>query len=114
MSIKTIVIAKIQTYDSKIKQFSIWFYIATLNKLRPDCEITILGDFNICLKKEKCLSHKGYLNIVDTSSLKQLTTKPTLISLSSSSLIDHILCNTSENISQSGVIEVGISDHFKS
>jgi hypothetical protein len=37
----------------------------------------------------------------------------TLFSLSyCGSLIDHILCNTSETISKSGVIEVGNSDHF--
>ena len=31
----------------------------------------------------------------------------------SSSFIDHILCNTNEKHCQSGVIEIGISDHFK-
>ena len=44
--------------------------------------------------------------------LEQLISKPTRISSSSSSLIDHIVCNTSEKICQSGVIDVGISDHF--
>ena len=45
-------------------------------------------------------------------SLNHLITEPTRISSSSSSIIDHILCNTKEKISQSGVIPVGISDHF--
>ena len=31
----------------------------------------------------------------------------------SSSFIDHILCNTNKKHYHSGVIEIGISDHFK-
>ena len=42
-----------------------------------------------------------------------LNSTSTLFSLAyCGSLTDHILCKTSEKISQSGVIEVGISDHF--
>ena len=42
-----------------------------------------------------------------------LNSTSTLFSLAyCGSLIDHILCNTSEKISKSGVIEVRIGDHF--
>ena len=43
--------------------------------------------------------------------LKQLIVTPTRITVSKSSLLDHILTNTSENIPQSGVIDIGLSDH---
>ena len=46
------------------------------------------------------------------SNLKQLIEEPTRVTSSSSTVIDHIICNNEEKISQSGVIQTGISDHF--
>ena len=43
--------------------------------------------------------------------LKQLIESPTRITEKTSSLLDHILTNVHEKISQSGVIDVGLSDH---
>ena len=43
--------------------------------------------------------------------LSQLIDCPTRITSNTSTLIDHILINTQENISQSGVIDTAISDH---
>ena len=43
--------------------------------------------------------------------LSQLTDCLTRITSNTSTLIDHILTNTQENISQSGVINTAISDH---
>ena len=43
--------------------------------------------------------------------LSQLIDRPTRITCNTSTLIDHILTNTQENISQSGVIDTAISDH---
>ena len=37
--------------------------------------------------------------------------EPTRITCSTSTLLDHILTNSSEKVSQKGVIDVGISDH---
>ena len=85
---------------------------SALNKIEPDYEIVILGDMNICMSNKKSPLFKKYCNILNMFSLVQLITEPTRISSSSSSIIDHILCNTKEKISQSGVITVGISDHF--
>ena len=42
----------------------------------------------------------------------QLIIEHTRVSVLSSSLIDHILCNMKENIIQSGTIPIGLSDHF--
>ena len=44
-------------------------------------------------------------------SLKQIIKHATRTTCSSSTLIDHILTNSREKISQSGVIDIGISDH---
>ena len=44
-------------------------------------------------------------------SLEQIIKHATRTTCSSSTLIDHILTNSSEKISQSGVIDMGISEH---
>ena len=43
--------------------------------------------------------------------LSQLIDCPARVTSNKSTLIDHILTNTQENISQSGVIDPAISDH---
>ena len=44
--------------------------------------------------------------------LKLLINTPTRITPNSSTIIDHILCNSSENVIQSGTIPVGLSDNL--
>ena len=83
----------------------------TLNMLDNNNEVFILGDFNICMLKNSRLKDK-YSRLLNSNNYKQLITTPTRESKSSSSLIDHICTNSSEKVSQSGVIESGISDHF--
>ena len=46
------------------------------------------------------------------SQIIQIITDPTRVTSTTESFIDHILCNKKENISQSGVIPLGIIDHF--
>ena len=46
-----------------------------------------------------------------TYSLKKLITCPTRLTYNTSSLIDHILTNSTEKIFQSGIIDSGLSDH---
>ena len=43
--------------------------------------------------------------------LEQIIKHPTCTTCSSSIPIDHILTNSREKVSQSGVIDIGISDH---
>ena len=43
--------------------------------------------------------------------LKQLIRSPTRVAKSSSTLLDHILTNANEMVSQSGVLDIGQSDH---
>ena len=84
---------------------------STMRKLRGDCDTFILGDFNICTLKNYNLRNR-YLKLLDLNSFKQLITSPTRVTKSSSSIIDHICTNSSNKVSQSGVIESGVSDHF--
>ena len=54
---------------------------------------------------------KRYKKFCSMYRLSQLIDCPTRITSNTSTLIDHILTNTQENISQSGVIDTAISDH---
>ena len=92
-----------------------------------DNEIYLLGDFNINLLQNGnyILNRKGmvvcqgtvhtlinkYQELCQTFSLKQLITCPTCVTCNTSSLIDHVLTNSSEKIFQSGIIDCGMSDH---
>ena len=52
-----------------------------------------------------------YQEFCSLHSLKQLVKSPTRITENKSSLLDHVITNCSEKISQSGVIDIGVSDH---
>ena len=58
-----------------------------------------------------CHLFKKYNEFLSSFGLKQLITSPTRITCNTTSLIDHILTNTENKISQSGVIDTGLSDH---
>ena len=61
-------------------------------------------DANIPTKKIKSLYHELY-------QLTLMIDEATRVTMITSSLIDHIVTNTPEKISDSGVIHTGISDH---
>ena len=87
-------------------------------------DLFILGDMNINLYNNgkyildknnndntTCSMVKAYKEFISTFGLKQLIHHPTRITCNTSSLIDHILTNSEDKISQSGIIDVGLSDH---
>ena len=90
-------------------------------------EIYLLGDFNInvfynaknilrnvnkTLTLQNCPNIlKQYREFCNLSNLKQLIESPTRITCSTTTLLDHVLTNCEEKISQSGVIDIGLSDH---
>ena len=84
----------------------------TLSKLRSDCDFLILGDINICLKKNKSRICNDYKKLLRLFGCKQLIESPTRITETCSSLLDHIITNNSEKICQSGVLDIGLSDHL--
>jgi hypothetical protein len=44
--------------------------------------------------------------------LVQIIKEPTRVTETTASVINHILCNNTEKICQSGVLNIGLSDHF--
>ena len=75
-------------------------------------ELFILGDVNCNLFPEASAYKSSYLtNIFDIYGISQLNTAPTRVTPAPKTLID--LCNTNspEKVTNSGVIQLGISDH---
>ena len=54
---------------------------------------------------------KKYLEFCKTFGLKQLIKSPTRVTPNTFTLIDHILPNRNEKITQCGLINIGLSDH---
>jgi len=84
----------------------------TLNKLRPDCEQIVPGDFNISFKSNSSRICKSYKNILDMFNLMRLINDPAPVPPTSSPIIDHVIYSNQDKISQSVVISTGVSDHF--
>ena len=90
-------------------------------------ECYLLGDININLqpKDKEIFRHKpantinkeiphltrSYLEFCFTHSLEQIITRSTRITDQTATLIDRILTNSPDKVSQSGVIDLGISTH---
>ena len=79
-----------------------------------DQEVYILGDLNINLinnQKHTPNGIKRYKEFCSLNGLKQLLTLPTRITKNSMSLLDHVLTNSADRVSQFGVVDTGLSDH---
>ena len=77
-------------------------------------EVYILGDLNINLinsQKHTPNGIKRYKEFCSLHGIEQLLTLPTHITKNSSSLLDHVLTNSADRISQFGIVNVGLSDH---
>ena len=99
----------IETFDKMEKVLS---YLDTEGK-----ELILLGDTNCDFgsKEHGRLTDgnaKLLSNIYNIYSLKQLIEDPTRATCSSSTIIDHIATSCARNIIESGVYEVGMSDHY--
>ena len=77
-------------------------------------EVYIMGDININMENvNPCSSIKTeYIDFCLNIGISQIIKSFTHVTNNSSSLIDHILTNSQDRISQSGVIETTFSDHF--
>ena len=80
-------------------------------------EIILLGDTNCDLtpkQAEKPIDNnsKHMLDLYELFSFKQLVEEPTRVTLTTSSIIDHIATTCARNIVKSGVHEVSMSDHY--
>ena len=77
-------------------------------------EVYILGDLNINLinsQKHTPDGIKQYKEFCSLHGIEQLLTLPIHITKNSSSLLDHVLTNSADRISQFGIVNVGLSDH---
>ena len=90
-------------------------------------ECSLLGDININLqpKDKDIFRHKpantinkeiphlarSNLEFCFTNSLEQIIRRPSRVTDQTATLIDHILTNSSDKVSQSGVIDLGLSNH---
>ena len=73
-------------------------------------EIILMGDFNIDYISQ-CINTK-WLNMIQLFDLSQLVSKPTRVTETSATLIDHVYTNHPENVTECFVSHVSISDHF--
>ena len=76
-------------------------------------EMIVLGDFNcnFNVKKDNISECKQLKLTFKTHHLTQLIKEPTRVTIDSSTLLDLIASNNPRNISKSGVIALGLSDH---
>ena len=89
-------------------------------------ETDIFGDFNVnlCLNDSYILAKKyqsleisvpsdvkSYYELCTYFGLKELIKVAARVTSSSSTIIDHILASFPERVTQSGVIDIGLSDH---
>ena len=77
-------------------------------------EIIILGDTNcdFC-HRDTTPSHILQLReLYDLFDMKQIIKEPTRVTLDSSTLIDHIATTHCNNITESGVLKISLSDHY--
>ena len=74
-------------------------------------EIIVRGDFNVNVMNDTS-STRNWLLTTDSANLTQLVTKPTRVTPTSETLIDHAYTNTPENIIEVSVPILGISDHY--
>ena len=54
---------------------------------------------------------RSYLEFCFTHSFEKTIPRPTRVSDRTATIIDHILTNSPDKVSQSGVIDLGLSDH---
>ena len=83
-----------------------------LQRLEPDKEVYVLGDFNIDYSNRGSFLCRGYVALLSLFNLKQIILKPTRVTDVSSTVLDHILTNSAGKINNSGVFDFGLSDHL--
>ena len=83
-----------------------------ISQVKSDCELILLGDLNIDYLRKTGPLFSKLESMLHIFACKQVINSPTRVTDSCSSLLDHIICNNENRISQSGTISIGVSDHF--
>ena len=74
----------------------------TLSRIRSDCELMILGDLNVNFYDSNSSLFKKLTNVLHLFHCKQLIDSPTRVTSTTSTILDHIICNNDEKICQHG------------
>lgn len=97
--------SKVETFNESLEDL--------LCKVKEKKTFTMCGDFNIdLLSSPRNTSTRDFLDVVYSRGLYPLITKPSKITTSCATLIDHIFINAIENIIDSGLLVNDISDHL--
>ena len=89
------------------------FEILIRNLEAEDKEYQIVGDLNCnLLDVQNNANSRRLMDIMDVYQLKQIITEPTRITNYSQSLIDVFITNNPYKVNTSGVIRIGIGDHY--
>ena len=83
-----------------------------ISNINIDSETYILGDLNINYNDVSSPAVKNYRDVLLLHNFHQLISTPTRVTTTTSTVIDHILCNSKEHVCQSGTLDLGISDHM--
>lgn len=75
-------------------------------------EVIMLGDFNTDFQKSDVSGYKALKNFCRSFSLHQLINEPTHVRSISQTTIDLVLVSDKSRITESGVIQYGLSDHY--
>ena len=104
--------------NSNTRAGGVGFYLKALNKKLCEFksnkyDIYLFGDININIYNNQSNSISDeYLSMLASNGLFQLITKPTRVTDTSASLIDHIFASSLSNLVCPGIILNDISDHF--
>ena len=92
-------------------------FLSTLNnkllQINPNQKLYITGDLNLNTGTNSNSQHKSsFFNTINSNGVYSLINKPTRLSRSSSSTIDHILTNDTSNVILPCIILHDLTDHF--
>ena len=84
----------------------------SLDKLDLSSEIYLLGDLNIDLKSKSGTLYGKYVQFLEHFDFKQLINEATRVGKNSSTLLDHVITNCKNKVSNYGVLNCSLSDHL--
>ena len=97
---------------SNVYEFTVKFNECLQKVNGANIKCIVLGDFNINLLNNTAVSVPSYLNMLNSNVFFSLLDKPTRVTETSSTLIDHIYCNDINCDVVLGVYNYEISVHF--
>ena len=72
----------------------------------------VLGDINCDVTNNLLWNTRKLIEIMESYNCAQVIDKHTRVTKTSSTIVDLIFCNDEQKLSESGVIEVSVSDHY--